>query len=117
RAGAARLRGQLRRRAARRLPFARARYRGGIEEGSMSVIYHEGNPDLQQRFDTTRIADRIEEVLVSDVISDHDRAFIESRDMFFLATADDAGLPNCSYKCFVPGFVPVIFVLYIAFLN
>ena len=74
----------------------------------MSVIYHEGNRDLQQRFDTTRIADRIEEVLVSDVISVHDRSFIESRDMFFLATADDAGLPNCSYKGGEPGFVRVI---------
>src|SRR5438034_10518950 len=87
RAGAARFRGQLRRRAARGLPFARARYRGGIEEGSMSVIYHEGNRDLQQRFDTTRIADRIEDVPVSDVISDHDRALIESRDMFYPAPA------------------------------
>ncbi|TMB74810.1 MAG: pyridoxamine 5'-phosphate oxidase family protein [Chloroflexi bacterium] len=83
----------------------------------MSVIYHEGNRDLQQRFDTTRIADRIEEVLVSDVISVHDRSFIESRDMFFLATADDAGLPNCSYKGGEPGFVRVIDEHTIAFPN
>src|SRR5438270_2009555 len=74
----------------------------------MSAIYHQGNRELQGTFDTTRIADRIEEVLVSDEISDHDRAFIESRDMFFLATADDAGLPNCSYKGGEPGFVRVI---------
>src|SRR2546421_6411143 len=83
----------------------------------MSAIYHEGSRDLQERFDTTRIADRIEEVLLSDVISDHDRAFIESRDMFFLATADDAGLPNCSYKGGEPGFVRVVDEHTVAFPN
>jgi predicted pyridoxine 5'-phosphate oxidase superfamily flavin-nucleotide-binding protein len=83
----------------------------------MSVIYHEGNRDLQERFDTTRIADRIEEVLLSDEISPHDKAFIESRDMFFLATADDAGLPNCSYKGGEPGFVRVVDEHTVAFPN
>lgn len=83
----------------------------------MSSIYHDGNRQLQERYDTGRIADRIEEVLVSDVISDSDRAFIESRDMFFLATADDAGLPNCSYKGGDPGFVRVIDERTIAFPN
>jgi hypothetical protein len=82
-----------------------------------SAIYHDGNRDLQDRFDTRRIADRIEEVLVSDVISDHDRAFIESRDMFFLATADDAGMPNCSYKGGDPGFVRVVDEHTVAFPN
>jgi predicted pyridoxine 5'-phosphate oxidase superfamily flavin-nucleotide-binding protein len=83
----------------------------------VSVIYHEGNRDLQERFDTTRIADRIEEVLLSDEISAHDAAFIESRDMFFLATADDAGLPNCSYKGGEPGFVRVVDEHTVAFPN
>ncbi len=73
----------------------------------MATIYHDGSRDLQDRYDTRRIADRIGQLLVSDVISDHDRAFIESRDMFFLATADAAGLPNCSYKGGEPGFVRV----------
>jgi predicted pyridoxine 5'-phosphate oxidase superfamily flavin-nucleotide-binding protein len=82
-----------------------------------SAIYHDGNRDLQDRFDTRRIADRIEEVLVSDVISQHDKSFIESRDMFFLATADDAGLPNCSYKGGDPGFVRVVDEHTVAFPN
>jgi predicted pyridoxine 5'-phosphate oxidase superfamily flavin-nucleotide-binding protein len=82
-----------------------------------SSIYHEGNRGLQDRFDTRRIADRIEQVLVSDTISDHDRAFIESRDMFFLATADDAGMPNCSYKGGDPGFVRVVDEHTVAFPN
>jgi uncharacterized protein len=83
----------------------------------MSAIYHDGNREMQQRFDTTRIADRIEEVLVTDEISDHDKAFIEARDMFFLATADDAGLPNCSYKGGEPGFVRVVDEHTVAFPN
>ena len=83
----------------------------------MSRIYHDGNRDLQDRFDTRRIADRIEEVLLSDVISDDDQAFIESRDMFFLATADDSGMPNCSYKGGDPGFVRVIDEHTVAFPN
>ena len=83
----------------------------------MSALYHDGNRDLQDRFDTRRIADRIEEVLVSDVIAEHDRAFIESRDMFFIATADDAGLPNCSYKGGEPGFVRVVDEHTVAFPN
>ncbi|HEU5288545.1 MAG TPA: pyridoxamine 5'-phosphate oxidase family protein [Candidatus Limnocylindria bacterium] len=83
----------------------------------MTRLFHDGNRELQQRFDTTRIADRIEQVLVGDTISDHDKAFIESRDMFFLATADDSGLPNCSYKGGEPGFVRVVDERTLAFPN
>ena len=83
----------------------------------MATLYHEGNRQLQEQFDTTRIAGRIEELLVSDEISLHDKAFIESRDMFFLATADDVGLPNCSYKGGDPGFVRVIDEHTVAFPN
>ena len=70
--------------------------------------FHQGSRSLQQQFDTTRLADRIDGLLVSDTISDHDRAFIEARDMFFLATADDQGRPTCSYKGGEPGFVKVV---------
>jgi predicted pyridoxine 5'-phosphate oxidase superfamily flavin-nucleotide-binding protein len=74
----------------------------------MSSVYHEGSRSLQQRFDTTRLADRIEEKKLTDVIDEDDRAFIESRDMFFLATADAEGRPQCSYKGGGPGFVRVL---------
>jgi predicted pyridoxine 5'-phosphate oxidase superfamily flavin-nucleotide-binding protein len=62
----------------------------------------------QDRFDTRRIADRIDELLVADRIDDHARAFIEGRDMFFLATVDPQGRPQCSYKGGEPGFVRVL---------
>ena len=74
----------------------------------MSEFYHPGSRQLQDRFDTRRMADRIEQRLVRDRIGDDDRAFIEARDMFFLATVDDDGLPSCSYKGGDPGFVRVL---------
>ena len=71
-------------------------------------MYHGGSRELQDRFDTRRLADRIEERIVHDAIDDGDRAFIEARDMFFLATADEHGRPQCSYKGGEPGFVRVL---------
>lgn len=83
----------------------------------MSDFYHDGSRSLQDRFDTRRLADRIEERLVVDRIGDADKAFIESLDMFFLATADDAGQPSCSYKGGQPGFVRVVDPSTLAFPN
>ncbi|MDQ6873449.1 MAG: pyridoxamine 5'-phosphate oxidase family protein [Actinomycetota bacterium] len=74
----------------------------------MGIDFHDGNRTLQDRFDTRRLADRIDERLVDDTIDDEDLAFIERRDMFFLATADAAGRPTCSYKGGEPGFVRVL---------
>ena len=62
----------------------------------------------QDEFDTRRIADRIDGLLVADGIDENAKQFIESRDMFFLATCDADGLPQCSYKGGAPGFVRVV---------
>jgi predicted pyridoxine 5'-phosphate oxidase superfamily flavin-nucleotide-binding protein len=70
-------------------------------------IYHQGNRTLQDEFDTRRLADRIESLLVGDAVDPGLKGFIESRDFFFLATCDDKGHPNCSYKGGDPGFVRV----------
>jgi predicted pyridoxine 5'-phosphate oxidase superfamily flavin-nucleotide-binding protein len=73
------------------------------------ATYHEGSRQLQDRFDTRRLADRIDEKLVSrGTIDDSDREFIERCDMVFVATADAEGRPNCSYKGGEPGFVRVL---------
>jgi uncharacterized protein len=69
--------------------------------------YHEGMRRLQDRFDTRRLADRLDEKLGRTAFTDEDRAFIESRRLFFLATADAEGRPDCSYKGGEPGFVQV----------
>ena len=80
-------------------------------------IYHDGNRQLQDRFDTRRLADRLDEKIVKDVIDDNDKQFMDRMDMFFLATADEHGRPNCSYKGGEPGFVRVIDEHTIAFPN
>jgi predicted pyridoxine 5'-phosphate oxidase superfamily flavin-nucleotide-binding protein len=79
------------------------------------AVYNKGNRRLQDRFDTRRLADRIEERIVHTVIDDDDRAFIEGCDMFFIATADAEGRPQCSYKGGDPGFVRVLDERTIAF--
>jgi uncharacterized protein len=72
------------------------------------VGYHAGSRELQDRFGTRALADRLVEVNHRTAFNDADRAFIESRDMFFLATADEHGHPQCSYKGGDPGFVRVV---------
>jgi predicted pyridoxine 5'-phosphate oxidase superfamily flavin-nucleotide-binding protein len=83
----------------------------------MKRVYHDGSRQLQDTFDTRRLADRIEERVVHDRIDDDDTAFIEARDMFFIATADAEGKPQCSYKGGDPGFVRVLDEHTIAFPN
>jgi len=74
----------------------------------MSKLFGDSQRRLQRKFDTERLADRIEGKLFREQITPDDQAFIERMDMFFLATADAAGHPNCSYKGGDPGFVRVL---------
>lgn len=79
--------------------------------------YHAGSRELQDRFDTRRLADRITERTSRDHIGAEDAALIERMDMFFLATADAEGRPQCSYKGGEPGFVRVLDEHTLAFPN
>lgn len=69
--------------------------------------YHGAQRSFQDRFDTRRLADRLAETTRAVIGPEH-AAFIEARDMFFLATADSEGRPECSYKGGEPGFVRVL---------
>jgi len=69
--------------------------------------YHDGMRQLQDRFDSRRLADRLDERLGRAAFTEEDRAFIESRTLFFLASADGEGRPDCSYKGGAPGFVRI----------
>ena len=68
----------------------------------MTTPYHEGQRELQDRFDTRRLADRLAEA-VSDTFRERSPAFVEARDMFFIASTDTDGSPDCSYKGGDPG--------------
>src|SRR3954470_19344347 len=84
----------------------------------MASVYHDGSRRLQDAFDTRRLADRLDEKFVQrGFIDADDRAFIERMDMFFLATADAEGRPQCSYKGGEPGFVRVLDEHTVAFPN
>jgi uncharacterized protein len=84
----------------------------------MSFSYSESSRQLQDSFDTRRLADRLDErFLQRGVIDEGDKAFIERLDMFFLATADAEGRPQCSYKGGDPGLVKVVDAQTVAFPN
>ncbi len=70
--------------------------------------YHEGMRQLQDQRETRALADRLEKVTMRSAFTDEDQAFIARCRMFFIATADEAGQPDCSYKGGLPGFVRVI---------
>jgi len=74
----------------------------------MSKLYSDQHRTLQDAFDTRNLADTIESIAVHEQISDQEKAFIESREMFFLSTIDHKGRPSVSYKGGEKGFVKVI---------
>ena len=74
----------------------------------MSRLYGPVHRSLQERFDTRRLADNVEKRVVLTEIPQEHKAFIESRDMFFLSTIDHQGRPTVSYKGGDPGFVRVL---------
>jgi len=72
------------------------------------VTYHEGMRQLQDLRETRALADRLEKVTMRAAFTEEDKAFIQRSRMFFLATADTQGQPDCSYKGGLPGFVRVL---------
>ncbi len=78
--------------------------------------YHQGNLQLQEKFGTRRLAERLKD-RATETLGAEQREMIESANMFFLATCDDRGLPTCSYKGGDPGFVRVVDEGTIAFPN
>lgn len=81
----------------------------------MSDFFNDHHRALQDQFETRNLADRVAAITVHAEITEQDRLFIESRDMFFLATVDEQGQPSCSYKGGEPGFIKVIDTKTIAF--
>ncbi|MGD9897302.1 MAG: pyridoxamine 5'-phosphate oxidase family protein [Candidatus Methylacidiphilaceae bacterium] len=81
----------------------------------MSNFYSDQHRALQERFDARRLADLMENTIVHAEFGADEKAFLESRDMFFLSTVDPAGRPTVSYKGGAPGFVRVMGPSTIAF--
>lgn len=71
-------------------------------------MFHRGSRELQRSFDSTALANRIVDRLAKTEIDANARTLIQNCCMFFLATADAHGRPDCSYKGGLPGFVRVL---------
>lgn len=84
-------------------------------DGVPRDFYTDGHRKFQARFGTRQMADRLEALTVGDRLKAEDAAFIAHQNMFFLATADAYGQPNCSYKGGTRGFVSVLDEQTIAF--
>jgi predicted pyridoxine 5'-phosphate oxidase superfamily flavin-nucleotide-binding protein len=74
----------------------------------MSRLFGDIHRTMQMAFDTRALADRIEAIAMKPEIDDQAKAFIETRDMFFLSSVDHMGRPTVSYKGGMAGFVRVL---------
>lgn len=81
----------------------------------MGNFYGDRHRELQSRFGTRELADRLEEMIIKEFLDDRDQAFVSSRDMFYLSTIDHDGFPTVSYKGGDPGFIRVLDERTIAF--
>ena len=74
----------------------------------MSKLYGAQHRAFQDAFGTRHMADRLEQLICKTEFDEESQGFIETRDMFFLATVDHQGQPTVSYKGGDPGFVKVV---------
>jgi uncharacterized protein len=74
----------------------------------VSEFYGPSSRRLQERFDTADLAERLEQTIVVDELSDADQRFVAARDYFFLTTVSADGFPTVSYKGGGPGLVAVL---------
>lgn len=81
----------------------------------MTSFFGKEQRQLQAEHDCQAMADRLEQIIVENQISEQHQPFIESRDFFFLTTVDHRGYPTCSYKGGNPGFVKVVDAQTLAF--
>ena len=74
----------------------------------MASLYSPEHRALQEEFNTTKLADLLDNGWIHEKISEDEKNFISSRDMFFLSTVDPHGMPTVSYKGGPTGFVKVL---------
>lgn len=74
----------------------------------MKKLYGKSHRALQDQFDSRKMADRLNDVIVKKSFDEDAINFINAVDMFFLSTIDHNNRPTVSYKGGDPGFVKVI---------
>ncbi|MBT6274081.1 MAG: pyridoxamine 5'-phosphate oxidase family protein, partial [Chromatiales bacterium] len=81
----------------------------------MGDFYGHHHRQLQDKFETRRLANRLESVSVRHKLKWADTLFIQARDLFLLSSIDHRGRPTVSYKGGEPGFVRVVDEMTLAF--
>ena len=72
-------------------------------------FYTESQKNIQVAFDSRKLADRLEESIVTDqIVPELHQRFIESRDFFFLSTVNAQGEPTVSHKGGPVGVVTIV---------
>ena len=74
----------------------------------LGALYGTGSRELQDRFDSRRLADRLVDVTVHEELDAGDIELIREQSTVWIATVDEDGWPDVSYKGGVPGFVEVV---------
>lgn len=74
----------------------------------MTSFYSAEHRQLQVEFKTTKLAELLDNGWIHDKLTDEEKTFINTRDMFFLSTVDPNGMPTVSYKGGPEGFVKVL---------
>jgi uncharacterized protein len=74
----------------------------------MKTLYAKEHIDLQNQFNSRKLADLMDQGISREALTEDDQAFIASRDMFFLSSVDPEGMPTVSYKGGPVGVVSVI---------
>ncbi len=72
------------------------------------TFYTKAQREMQASFESQPLADAIAAAIVEDRISDRHKAFIESRDFFFLSSVNADGEPTVSHKGGDTGTVKVL---------
>ncbi len=72
------------------------------------TFYTDSQRSLQARFESRKLADAVEAAIVDDELNDTHKAFISTRDFFFLSTVNGDGEPTVSHKGGGVGTVKVV---------
>ena len=74
----------------------------------LSPLYGAGARQLQDEFDSRRLADRLVDITLHEELTDRDVALIQAQSSVLISTVDLEGWPDVSYKGGDVGFVRVV---------
>ena len=69
-----------------------------MERDEIGSLYGESSRQLQDQFDTRRLADVLQAVTVHDELTADDIELIRAQSTVWISTVDVAGWPDVSYK-------------------